>query len=79
MIPGQLPGLVITGFFGKMGNLGLLLQMEGRGAHWFEKVNGILGSGFVNTKKEEVVFFQGTIILNELYCLPGSGAIRTYS
>lgn len=31
--------------------------MEGRGAHWFKKVNGVLGSGFVNTEKEEVVCF----------------------
>lgn len=29
--------------------------MEGRGEHWFKKVNGVLGSGFVNTEKEEVV------------------------
>lgn len=39
-----------------MGNWGLS-QMEGRGAHWFKKVNGVLGSGFVNTEKEEVVCF----------------------
>lgn len=40
---------------------------EGRGAHGFKKVSGVLGSGFVNTEEEEVVwvfffvlFFQGT-------------------
>lgn len=49
---GQLPGSV---------------HMEGRGAHGFKKVSGVLGSGFVNTEEEEVVwvfffvfFFQGT-------------------
>lgn len=31
--------------------------MEARGAHWFKKVNDILGSGFVNTEMEEVVCF----------------------
>lgn len=33
--------------------------MEGKGAHRFVKVKGILENGFVNTGKEEVVcFFQ---------------------
>lgn len=55
---GQLPGLVIPVslekwiVWGSVANGG-----EGRGARWFKKVSGILGRGFVNTEKEEVVWF----------------------